>query len=178
MLSWAIGPSLVWNVFDHGRLTHGVLLQDARFQQLYEQYQDAVLRAAREVDDAAVSFARTGQQIPLLADAVEAAQGSLRIATVQYREGLADFQRVIDSQRVLFSQQDLLVTSRGGLTQSLIALYKAMGGGWEAGRSRPVVDDATRETMSRRSNWKGLLTAPLPPADANLRPKPSRRAKR
>jgi NodT family efflux transporter outer membrane factor (OMF) lipoprotein len=178
VLSWALGPSLVWNVFDHGRLTHGVLLQDARFQQLYEQYQDAVLRAAREVDDAAVSFARTSEQIPLLADAVEAAQGSLRIATLQYREGLADFQRVIDSQRVLFSQQDLLVTSRGGLTQSLIALYKAMGGGWEAGRSRPVVDDATRETMSRRSNWKGLLKAPLPPADANLRPKPPKKGKR
>jgi multidrug efflux system outer membrane protein len=176
VLSWAIGPSLVWNVFDHGRLTHSVLLQDARFQQLYEQYQDAVLRAAREVDDSAVSFARTGEQIPLLADAVQAAQRSLRIATLQYREGLTDFQRVLDSQRVLFSQQELLVTSRGNLTQSLIALYKAMGGGWEAGRSRPVLDDATRETMSRRSDWKGLLEAPLPPADAELRPKPLGRA--
>ena len=63
VLNWAFGPSLVWNVFDHGRLTNTVLLQDARFQQLYEQYQDAVLRAAREVDDAAVSFARTKEQI-------------------------------------------------------------------------------------------------------------------
>ena len=74
---------------------------------------------------------------------------------------------MLDSQRVLFSQQDLLVTSRGSLTQNLIALYKAMGGGWEAGRSRPVLDDATRETMNRRSDWKGLLAAPLPPAGAD-----------
>jgi len=176
VLSWAIGPSLVWNVFDRGRLTNGVLLQDARFQQLHEQYQEAVLRAAREVDDSAVGFARTGEQILLLSDSVQASQRSLRIAMIQYREGLADFQRVIDSQRVLFSQQDLLVASRGSLAQNLIALYKAMGGGWEPGRSRPVLDDATRETMNRRSDWKGLLSAPLPPADTELRRKPAKRA--
>ena len=165
-LTWGIGPSLVWNVFDQGRLTNTVLLQDARFQQLYEQYQDTVLRAAREVDDAAVSFARTGEQIVLLAESVKAAQRSLDIATLQYREGLTDFQRVLDSQRALFLQQDSLVATQGGLMQSLVAIYKAMGGGWEQGRSRPVVDDATRETMERRSDWKGILAAPLPPPEA------------
>lgn len=173
VLSWALGPSLVWNVFDHGRLTNTVLVQDARFQQLYEQYQDAVLRAAREVDDAAVGFAKTGEQIVLLADAVVAAQRSLDIATIQYREGLIDFQRVLDSQRTYFSQQELLVTSRGNLTQSLIALYKAMGGGWEQGRSRPVLDDVTRETMNQRSNWKGMLAAPLPTPGADDQPNAS-----
>jgi outer membrane protein, multidrug efflux system len=172
ILSWALGPSLVWNVFDHGRLTNTVLLQDARFQQLYEQYQDAVLRAAREVDDAAIGFAKTREQIALLADAVKAAQRSLDIAAIQYREGLTDFQRVIDSQRTFFSQQDLLVTSRGNLTQSLIAIYKAMGGGWEQGRNRPLLDDATREAMGRRSDWKDLLTAPLPAPGADARQPP------
>jgi outer membrane protein TolC len=173
VLNWALGPSLVWNVFDHGHLTNTVLLQDARFQQLYEQYQDAVLRAAREVDDAAVSFAKTREQIALLADAVKAAQRSLDLATLQYREGLTDFQRVIDSQRTFFSQQEQLVTSRGNLTQSLIAIYKAMGGGWEQGRSRPVLDDATRETMDRRSDWKGMLSAPLPAPGADARQAPA-----
>lgn len=163
VLSWAVGPSLTWNVFDHGRLTNTVLVQDARFQQLFEQYQGVVLQAAREVDDAAVGFAKTGEQIALLAGAVKAAQRSLDIATIQYREGLTDYQRVIDSQRTFFSQQDLLAVSRGNLTQDLIAIYKAMGGGWEQGRGRPVVDDATRATMRRRSNWNGLLDAPLPP---------------
>jgi multidrug efflux system outer membrane protein len=162
VVNWALGPSLVWNVFDHGRLTNTVLVQDARFQQLYEQYQDAVLRAAREVDDAAVGFARTREQIALLADAVKAAQRSMDIANLQYREGLTDFQRVLDSQRTFFSQQEQLVASRGNLTQSLIAIYKAMGGGWEQGRIRPVLDDATRETMGRRSDWKDILAAPLP----------------
>jgi len=169
VLSGAIGPGLVWNVFDHGRLTNTVLVQDARFQQLYEQYQNTVLQAAREVDDASVGFAKTGEQIVLLADAVKAAQRSLEIADRQYNEGLVDFQRVLDSQRTLFSEQDQLVASRGSQSQSLITLYKAMGGGWEAARSRPVLDEATQETMGRRSDWKGLLAAPLPaPGDAAL----------
>ena len=169
-LSLGLGPSLVWNVFDHGRLTNQVLLQDARFQQLYEQYQDSVLRAAREVDDAAVGFAKTGEEIALLADAVKAARRSLDLATIQYREGLTDFQRVLDSQQTLFSQQERLVISQGNMTQNLIALYKAMGGGWEQGRSRPVLDEETGETMGKPSDWENLRAAPLPAPGADAPP--------
>ena len=67
--------------------------------------------------------------------------------------------------------------ARGSLTQNLIALYKAMGGGWEQGRSRPVLDDVTRETMNQRSDWKGLLEAPLPAPDADALPNSSGTAK-
>jgi NodT family efflux transporter outer membrane factor (OMF) lipoprotein len=172
LLTWNLGPTLVWNVFDYGRLKNAVLVQDARFQQLYEQYQGSVLQAAREVDDAAVGFAKTGEQIALLEEAVKAARRSLDIATLQYREGLVDFQRVIDTQQVLFSQQEGLVNTRGTLVQDLIALYKAMGGGWEPGRSRPVLDDETRETMGQRSDWGDLLAAPLPAPGADARQNP------
>ncbi len=169
-LAWGLGPALVWNVFDHGRLTNQVLVQDARFQQLYEQYQDVVLRAARELDDAASSFAYTRAQVGILRDAVQAARRSLDIATVQYREGLVDFQRVLDSQRALFSAQERLVASQGGVVQYLIAVYKAMGGGWQAARSRPLLDDATQTTMGERSDWKALLRSPLPPPSAEFIP--------
>jgi outer membrane protein TolC len=162
LLSWNLGPTLVWNVFDYGRLTNAVLVQDARFQQLYAQYQGSVLLAAREVDDAAVGFAKTGEQIALLEETVKAARRSVDIATIQYREGLTDFQRVLDSQQTLFSQQELLVNARGSLIQNLIALYKAMGGGWEQGRSRPVLDEETGETMGKPSDWQNLRAAPLP----------------
>jgi multidrug efflux system outer membrane protein len=163
-LSWTVGPALVWNVFDYGRLRNEVLVQDARFQQLYEAYQNTVLQAARELDDAAVSFATNRAQVDVLEQAVQASRRSLDIATIQYQEGLVDFERVLDSQRTLFGQQDRLVTTRGGVTQSLIALYKAMGGGWQTSRTRPVVDAATREQMSERSRWNDLLDAPLPAA--------------
>jgi multidrug efflux system outer membrane protein len=169
-LSWSAGPALVWNVFDYGRLRNEVLVQDARFQQLHEVYQDTVLRAARELDDAAVSFATNRTQVDVLDQAVQAARRSLDIATIQYQEGLVDFERVLDSQRTLFGQQDRLVTSRGDVTQSLIALYKATGGGWRTARARPVVDAATRDEMAGRSRWRDLLDAPLPAADDSLPP--------
>ncbi|WP_434735582.1 efflux transporter outer membrane subunit [Candidatus Accumulibacter propinquus] len=165
IFAWGLGPSLVWNVFDHGRLTGQVLVQDARFQQAYEQYQGTVLQAAREVDDAAVGFATNREQIPILEEAVKAAQRSLAIANLQYREGLANFERVLDSQRTLFSQQERLVNNQGSVAQSLVALYKAMGGGWLAGRGRPLLDDATRETMGERGDWRELLQEPLPAPD-------------
>ena len=147
-------------------MTGQVLVQDARFQQLYEQYQAAVLKAAREVDDAAVGFATNRAQVPILRDAVTAAQRALGIASIQYQEGISDFQRVLDSQRTLFSQQDLLVSTLSNVAQSLVALYKAMGGGWQHGRDRPLLDDATRETMGERSDWRKMLVAPLPPPAA------------
>jgi multidrug efflux system outer membrane protein len=170
--NWLLGPTLAWNVFDHGRLTNQVLVQDARFQQLYEQYQDAVLRAARELDDAAVGFIHGRTQVDVLRQAVQAARRSLDIATVQYREGLVDFQRVLDSQRALFGQQERLVASQGAVAQNLVAIYKAMGGGWEAARERPVVDEATRAMLRERADWKALLEAPLPSAGTEFLPPP------
>jgi outer membrane protein, multidrug efflux system len=172
-LQWGVGPALVWNIFDWGRLKDQVLVQDARYQQLYEQYQGTVLRAARELDDAATDFAKFRAQVDILRDAVQAARRSLDIANIQYREGLVGFERVLDSQRSLFSQQERLVSTEGGVTQSLIAVYKAMGGGWQAARAEPFVDEQTRDEMSARSNWKNLIDAPLPPADTEFFPPPT-----
>ena len=167
-LNWGVGPSLVWNIFDQGRLNNQVLVQDARFQQLYEQYQQVVLQAAREVDNAAVGIAKNQAQIPLLSKAENAAKRSLDIATIQYREGLVAFERVLDSQRALFNQQERLVSSRGEATQDVISLYKAMGGGWQQGRLRPVIDENTRARMLQRRSWKNILDQPLPAPESTL----------
>jgi hypothetical protein len=102
----------------------------------------------------------------LLEESVKAAQRSLAIATIQYREGMAGFERVLDSQRALFNQQERLVNNLGNVAQSLVTLYKAMGGGWQQARGRTLVDDATRETMGERSDWRDMLVVPLPPPDA------------
>ena len=82
---------------------------------------------------------------------MHAARRSLDIANLQYREGMADFERVLDAQRALFSQQERVVSNRGTVVSSLIAVYKAMGGGWQAGRTRPLLDDATVRTMQARA---------------------------
>ncbi|MCA1924547.1 efflux transporter outer membrane subunit [Buttiauxella noackiae] len=163
-LSWAAGPTFSWNLLDQGRLGNQVLVQDARFLQLHERYRDTVFQAAREVDDAAVAYANDKQEIDLLIQTGQAANRSLEIANTQYREGMADFQRVLDSQRALFNQQERLVNSRGALMRDLITLYKALGGGWEKGRERPLVDKQTDAHLRQRDNWVPLLDAPLPSA--------------
>lgn len=160
--SWGIGPSLSWNLFDQGRLGNQILVQDARFQQLHERYRDSVLQAAREVDDAAVAYANGQEEITLLTQTGEAARRSLEIANTQYREGMADFQRVLDSQRALFSQQERLVNSRGARMRDLITLYKALGGGWEQGRERPLVTSEVDAQLRKRADWVPLLDAARP----------------
>lgn len=160
--SWAVGPSLSWNLLDQGRLGNQILVQDARFQQLHERYRDTVFKAAREVDDAAVGYANGQDELALLTQTGEAARRSLDIANTQYREGMADFQRVLDSQRALFNQQERLVNSRGAQMRDLITLYKALGGGWEQGRSRPLVTPEVEAQLRARADWAPLLDATRP----------------
>ncbi|GGP22317.1 efflux transporter outer membrane subunit [Silvimonas iriomotensis] len=163
-----LGPSLTWNIFDYGRITNNVRVQDARFQALAELYQDSVLQAAREVDDAAVSYAKSLEQIALLNEGEIAARRALAIANIQYREGMADFERVLDAQRALFSQQERVVTNQGDVVANLIAVYKAMGGAWQVARPQPLLDDATLKTMKERTSWGDLLDAPLPASDQDF----------
>src|SRR5690606_1669739 len=119
------GPTLSWNVFDHGRLKNNVRVQDARLQQLIVAYQDDVRQAAREADDAASSLIKALERDSILRDSAQAAGRSLTLANALYREGYSDFQRVLEAQRALATQQDAYVVNRGAAVSELIALYKA-----------------------------------------------------
>jgi outer membrane protein TolC len=161
------GPSVRWNILDYGRITNNVRVQDARLQQLIVAYQDSVRQAAREADDAASGLVRALQRDAILRDAAYAAQRSLALANALFREGYSDFQRVLDAQRALFSQQDTYLLNRGDAVNFLIALYKALGGGWYT--AQPLVDDATREQMRKRVSWGDLLDeAPRAPIGKDL----------
>ncbi|MGE8637272.1 MAG: TolC family protein, partial [Achromobacter sp.] len=72
------------------------------------------------------------------------------------------FQRVLDAQRALAAQQDAYVVNRGAAVSDLIALYKALGGGWHS--DSPVLDPATRDQMRQRTDWGDLLSEPTGPA--------------
>nr|WP_041770934.1 TolC family protein [Pseudomonas resinovorans] len=157
-LDMVAGPSLVWNLFDHGRIKNDVRIQDARLQQLIEAYRDRVRQAAREADDAATGLAKALESERIRFESAEAAQRSLDLANAQYLEGFADFQRVLDAQRELFQQQESYLLSRSDALSNLIGLYKALGGGWY--RDGPLIDDATREQMRQRTDWGDLLDEP------------------
>ncbi|MFC4278856.1 efflux transporter outer membrane subunit [Achromobacter aloeverae] len=149
------GPSLTWNIFDHGRIRNTVRVQDARLQQLIVAYQDDVRQAAREADDAATGLVKSVERDGILRDASQGAERALVLANTLYREGYTNFERVLDAQRALAVQQDAYVVNRGNAVSDLIALYKALGGGWDT--DQPWVDDATRRQMQQRTDWGGLL---------------------
>ncbi|WP_223443631.1 MULTISPECIES: efflux transporter outer membrane subunit [Pseudomonas] len=157
-LDMVAGPSLRWDIFDHGRITNNVRVQDARLQQLIVIYQDSVRQAAREADDAATGLIKALERDQILSDASVAAERSVTLANAQYREGYSDFQRVLDAQRALFAQQDIYLVNRGTAVNSLIALYKALGGGWYS--DQPLIDPATRKQMQERTDWGDLLDEP------------------
>jgi outer membrane protein TolC len=160
--SLAVGPSITWNLFDYGRIRNNVRLQDARLQQSIEAFQNSVLQAAREIDDAAISVVKTREQQRLLSDSRGAAERSLQLASTRYQEGYADFQRVLDAQRALFLQADNEIANRGNYLSAVISFYKAIGGGWLDPSIEQLVPQTVRDTMQSRSNWGDLLTAPLP----------------
>jgi NodT family efflux transporter outer membrane factor (OMF) lipoprotein len=157
------GPALQWNVFDHGHIANNVRLQDARLQQLIEQYQYAVLQAAGEVDNAAIGVVKSAEQIKLLEESVKSAERALEIANTNYHEGYADFQRVLDAQRSLFGQTDRLISTRGDNISAIIALYKSLGGGWQPRQTDELLPDTLRQQMQQRVDWGELLDVPLAP---------------
>jgi NodT family efflux transporter outer membrane factor (OMF) lipoprotein len=152
------GPSLRWNLFDHGQISNNVRVQDARLQQLIEAYRDKVRQAAREADDAASGLIKSLERERILREAETAAKRSLALANAQYREGYSDFQRVLDAQRALLEQQDNYLVARSNAVSNVIALYKAVGGGWYS--AQPIVDQSTREQMRQRTDWGDLLNEP------------------
>jgi NodT family efflux transporter outer membrane factor (OMF) lipoprotein len=162
------GPSFRWDFLNYGRIKNQVRVEDARLQQLMVNYENTILRAAQEVEDGLVAFLRTQEEVNYLAESVQAYARSVDLSLIQYREGLTDFQRVLDSQRFLTQEQDLLADTKGLEAQSLIAVYKALGGGWRMREGNDFVPVETREEMEKRTDWGKLLTPAalaLPPTE-------------
>jgi outer membrane protein TolC len=112
------------------------------------------------VDDAIVSLEGTQMQESILADTVAAAKRSNDLSLLRYQEGFSGYQRVLDAQQALFSQQNRYVQNRGQSVRNVVAIYKALGGGWEVREGRAFVDENTLTVMRERTNWGGLLDDP------------------
>ena len=134
---YSVGPRVALPLFNYGRLTSAVRVQDARFQQALVAYRDTVLRAAQEVEDAISGYLRSQETLVFDQNAETAARRSVELALVQYREGASDYQRVLDAQRSLLEQQNSLAQTTSSVATNLVALYKALGGGWEARQGQP-----------------------------------------
>jgi outer membrane protein TolC len=156
------GPALSWNIFDHGRIANNVRLQDARLQVAIESFQQRALQAAQEVDNAAIAVAKSQELRAVLSESVRAAKRSLQIANTLYREGYAEFNRVLDAQRALFAQSEQQLVNEANHLSAVIALYKALGGGWLESSLDDALPDDVRTALEARGRWGTLLDEPLP----------------
>lgn len=159
--AYAAGPTVQWNVLNYGQITNNVRLQDARFQELLVGYQQAVLAAQREVQDALAMYVQSQRQAAFLRASTAAAEGALRIALNEYREGTADFTTVLTAEQNLLAAQNDLAVARGNIPLGLIAAYRALGGGWQIRDGDDFVPAATRDEMAERTNWGTLLSPEL-----------------
>lgn len=130
-MTGSITPSFQWSILNYGRLRSNVVVQDARFQQLAITYQDTVLQAGRESENALYGFLQSQKRAKYLAASADAAQKALNVSNIQYREGTVDYTTVFLFQGTLAQQQDQFALAMGDVAQNLISLYRALGGGWE-----------------------------------------------
>ena len=129
---WSVGPRAVWNVFDAGAVRQNIQVQNALQEQALINYESTVLGALEELENALVGYARQQTRREFLSEALSAATKAERLARDQYEAGLVGYSNVLDSQRALLLIKDPKVQSDGAVASSLVRLYKALGGGWQA----------------------------------------------
>jgi multidrug efflux system outer membrane protein len=131
-LFWSFGPSVSWPVFDMGRIRSNIEVQKALTEQSVIVYKQTVLTALQETENALIASAKEQEHRKALVDAVVANRKAVDLSLKLYTEGLTDFLNVLQAQRALYVTEDALVQSNGTVSTNLVALYKALGGGWDA----------------------------------------------
>lgn len=129
-LAWSIGPTISWPVFRGGQIVATIDIRESEARQALLAYRASILGALEETENAIVSLERERRRRDALAAAVRAEQDGVAIAEELYRRGLRDYLSVLDARRSLFEQQRNLARSEATVCASLVALHKALGGGW------------------------------------------------
>jgi NodT family efflux transporter outer membrane factor (OMF) lipoprotein len=137
-----ISPTVVWPIFEGGRIVSNIALQKANQEEAVLQYRRTILVALQEVEDSLVAYSTEQARKTSLTEALQESRASLDIARNQYEHGLADFLHVLDAERNLLSAEDALAQSNQSESTDLVALYKALGGGWE---NQPLPKEATKK---------------------------------
>jgi len=130
---WSIGPAVRWRVFDSNNIRANIELQRALQEESLIAYRRAVLTALQEVESSLFASVKEEARLRSLAEAAAAQSKAVELALILYTEGLTDFLPVLDAQRSLYQIEDNVAQSTRTTSTNLVALYKALGGGWEIG---------------------------------------------
>jgi multidrug efflux system outer membrane protein len=131
---WSFGPSASWNLFETGRTRSNIEQQQALQDQALITYQQTVLTALQEVENALIASTKEEEHRRALREAVGANRKAVDLATALYTQGHTDFLSVLDAQRSLYASEDALIQSTGNVSTELVAIFKALGGGWNEER--------------------------------------------
>ena len=119
-----------WTFFSGRQLNETTRIAQLQLEQGINDYNNTLLTALQEVD-ALYSYAKAQEQLSADRQAYEQAQETLNLALTLYKQGLSDYQNVLDSQKDVLNYQNTLVGAQATTLLYLIQLYKALGGGWE-----------------------------------------------
>ncbi len=128
---WGVGPSVSWPLFAGGRIRANIEVQKAGQEQALIFYEQVVLTSMEEVENALVAYGREQATRRAIAESVAANQRAVDISQALYKKGLTDFLNVLVNQRFLYQAQDALAVSEQRVSTNLVALFKALGGGWD-----------------------------------------------
>ena len=129
--TYSLGPSLTIPIFEGGRLRRTVDLRTAQQQEAAVNFQKTVLQAFTDVDNALVAYAAEQRRQARLTEQVVQSRQALDLAQKRYRQGVSDFLEVLTAQRTVLQAEQGLADSTATVSSNLVALYKALGGGWE-----------------------------------------------
>jgi NodT family efflux transporter outer membrane factor (OMF) lipoprotein len=128
---WSVGPSVTWPIFQGGAIAANVRLQKELTDAASITYRQTVLQALDDVENALVAFAREWDHRKALNEAVVQNRRAVDLSMQLYTQGNTDFLSVLDAQRSLYTSETALSQSKESISTDLVALYKALGGGWE-----------------------------------------------
>ena len=137
--AWSFGPALNWPLFDMGRGRANLELKKALQEEELLAYEQTVLGALREVENALIASTKEEEHRQALVQSVSANRTAVNLATALYTAGQTDFLAVLDAQRSLYAAEDALAQSRCAVSIDLVALFKALGGGWPAAEEKAGV---------------------------------------
>ncbi len=135
---WAAGPVIDLALFDQGRRRAGVEISEARRDAAIAEYQQSVLAAFAEVEIGLAAFVKEQETRRILMEAVDSSERAVAMATGLFESGLTDFLNVLQSERALYQSEDQLAQSEQRLNLALVAIFKALGGGWRDGLEQGV----------------------------------------
>lgn len=129
--SYSVGPKISWAAFDLGRVYARIKAADARAEASLAGYEQTVLNALEETENALVNYRQERARRTSLTAAAEASEKASHLAHLRYQEGISDFLTVLDAEQRLLQDQSQLAQSQTATATALTAVYKALGGGWE-----------------------------------------------